>query len=117
MYQTTPAAPTWNFTSVHAQCVLERIESLEETLQVVQHTVRSFESAFGAGWDMSQSLDYFRRIVPAVGAFRATVTRADGMFKLSQEQPPEVFDRVRCEFAGHESNRHRETARLMAKLP
>ncbi|MEO6701956.1 MAG: FMN-binding negative transcriptional regulator [Jatrophihabitantaceae bacterium] len=117
VYETTPAAPTWNFTSVHAHCVLEKIDSLEDTLDVVQHTVRTFEGAFGAGWDMSESLDYFRRIVPAVGAFKATVTRAEGMFKLSQEQPPDVFDRVQCSFAGRESNRHRETARLMSKLP
>lgn len=118
VYETTPAAPTWNYTSVHAHVVLQKIDSLEDTLEVVQHTVRTFEGGpAGTGWDMSGSLDYFRRIVPGVGAFQATVTRAEGMFKLSQEQPREVFDRVQCSFAHRESLQHQETSRLMRMLP
>ncbi len=87
VYEKTPAAPTWNFTAVHVRGVVEKIESTEETLGVVQSTVRAYEKAFGDGWDMTGSLDYFRKIVPAVGAFRFQVTGAEGMFKLSQEQP------------------------------
>lgn len=117
VYQTSPAAPTWNFTSVHVRGTIRRIETLEETLEVVKSTVRAFEGEFGADWDMTESIDYFRKIVPGVGAFRITVTRAEGMFKLSQEQEPEVRDRVRQCFAGQESSRHRETAELMSRLP
>ncbi len=117
VYQVTPAAPTWNFTSVHIRGTVQKIDSLEETLEVVKATVRAFEADFGAGWDMTESLDYFRRIVPGVGAFRIEVTGADGMFKLSQEQPPEVSDRVRRSFGGRECSRHRETAALMDRLP
>lgn len=116
-YQVTPAAPTWNFTSVHVHGLVRRIESREETLAVVQATVRACEAEFGAGWEMSESVDYFRRILPAVGAFRVTVTRAEGMFKLSQEQGPEIRERVRQCFASAESSLHRETARLMSRLP
>lgn len=116
VYGTTPAAPTWNFTSVHVRGVLEKIESIEETLDVVQSTVRAFEKAFGDGWDMTESLDYFRRIAPAVGAFRFTVTGAEGMFKLSQEQPGEVRDRVRESFARSACTYKRETAGLMNRL-
>ncbi|MGW6012967.1 FMN-binding negative transcriptional regulator [Streptomyces sp. NPDC055210] len=117
VYEVTPAAPTWNFTSVHVHGVVETIDSLEETLDVVQATALAFEAQFGDGWDQRESVDYFRKIVPAVGAFRVTVTGAEGMFKLSQEQPTEVRDRVQKSFSGRECTRHRETAELMSRLP
>ncbi|MFE3093570.1 FMN-binding negative transcriptional regulator [Streptomyces sp. NPDC059248] len=117
VYDINPAAPTWNFTSVHVHGVVERIESSEETLDVVRATVRAFEQDFGDSWDMSRSIDYFRRIVSAVGAFRVRVTKAEGMFKLSQEQRPEVRERVVRSFAGRGCTRHAQTAELMDRLP
>ncbi|KOG32623.1 FMN-binding negative transcriptional regulator [Streptomyces resistomycificus] len=120
LYEVTPAAPTWNFTSVHVRGTVERIDeraSAEAALQVVQATVRAFEGRFGTGWDMSASLDYFRQILPAVGAFRFTVLGADGMFKLSQEQSAPVRERVQHSFGQRACSRHRATAALMEKLP
>ncbi|MCG0283772.1 FMN-binding negative transcriptional regulator [Streptomyces sp. PSAA01] len=117
IYQTTPAAPTWNFTSVHVHGVLEKIVSREETLEVVKATVREFESQFGAEWDMTESVDYFARILQGVGAFRVTVSRAEGMFKLSQEQKGGIRDRVQQNFADQPCSRHREIADLMSRLP
>ncbi|MEU6027976.1 FMN-binding negative transcriptional regulator [Streptomyces tauricus] len=117
VYDFTPAAPTWDFTSVHVHGVVERIESTEETLGVVQATVQAFEKEFGDSWDMTESLDYFRKIVPAVGAFRVRVTKAEGMFKLSQEQRPEVRERVAQSFSGRGCTRHAQTADLMNRLP
>ncbi|MEU5404381.1 FMN-binding negative transcriptional regulator [Streptomyces sp. NPDC005963] len=113
VYGVTPAAPTWNFTAVHVRGVVEKIDSMEETLNVVQATVSAFEGAFGDGWDMTESLDYFRKIAPAVGAFRLKVTGAEGMFKLSQEQPSEVRERVRESFGQSACTYKRATAGLM----
>jgi transcriptional regulator len=117
VYEVTPAAPTWNFTAVHVRGVVEKIDSVEETLGVVESTVRAFEGAFGNGWDMTESLGYFRKIVPAVGAFRFKVTGAEGMFKLSQEQPGEVRARVRESFGQSACAYQREAAGLMSRLP
>ncbi|GAA2697485.1 FMN-binding negative transcriptional regulator [Nonomuraea recticatena] len=116
VYGVTPAAPTWNFTSVHVHGTLRPISGEAETLQVVCATVRAFEAAFGTGWDMTDSLGYFRRILPGVGAFRIAVTRAEGMFKLSQEQRPEIRERVRGSFAGRTSCGPRQVAELMGRL-
>ncbi|WP_345623594.1 FMN-binding negative transcriptional regulator [Streptomyces ziwulingensis] len=116
IYRLTPAAPTWDFATVHVRGVLEKITSVEETLEVVKSTVGDFEGEFGGDWDMSESLDYFRKIVPGVGAFRVVVSRADGMFKLSQEQEPEVRDRVLKEFTQRDCGPHREVAALMGRL-
>lgn len=78
--------------------------------------MRAFEAEFGAAWDMSGSIEYFRHLLPAVGAFRFVVSHVDGMFKLSQEQEPAVRELVVSSFANRESNRHRETAELMKRL-
>ncbi|GAA1938426.1 FMN-binding negative transcriptional regulator [Streptomyces durmitorensis] len=117
VYDVTPAAPTWNFTSVHVHGVVEKIESTEETLGVVQATVRAFEKELGDSWDMAESIGYFRKIVPGVGAFRVRVTKAEGMFKLSQEQRADVRERVVQSFAGRGCTRHAQTAELMTRLP
>ncbi|SBV04598.1 negative transcriptional regulator, PaiB family [Streptomyces sp. Ncost-T6T-1] len=117
VYDVTPAAPTWNFTSVHVHGVVEKFDSTEETLEVVQATVRAFEEKFGNNWDMTDSIDYFRKIVHDVGAFRIRVTKAEGMFKLSQEQEPEIRDRVVQSFTGRGCTRHAQTATLMSRLP
>jgi transcriptional regulator len=87
VYRTTPAAPTWNFVSVHVHGVPEPIEAGGDTLAVVQATVRAYERDHGTGWDMTDSVGYFAQIVRGVGAFRFRVTTAEAMFKLSQDKP------------------------------
>ncbi|RFS84168.1 FMN-binding negative transcriptional regulator [Actinomadura spongiicola] len=116
VYGSTPTAPTWDFTAVHAHGTLHKVDSADETLATVLETVRTFESRFGAGWSMTDSLGYFRRILPGVGAFRVAVTRADGMFKLSQEQSPQIRGRVRDAFAQRACTHHRAIASLMDRL-
>jgi transcriptional regulator len=120
VYQINPAAPTWNFAAVHVRGVLRKIESDEpgeETLETVASTVRTFEGDFGTGWCMSDSIGYFRRILPGVGAFRIEVSDVDGMFKLSQEQETTVRRRVQLSFAQRESANHQAIAAMMSRLP
>ncbi|MEU5897014.1 MULTISPECIES: FMN-binding negative transcriptional regulator [Streptomyces] len=116
VYESTPAAPTWNFVSVHLQGKVRPITDFEETLRVVQLTVQAYEKDFGDGWEMDTSLDYFRAIGPAVGAFRFEVESADGMFKLSQEQSPEIRKRVTDRFGTDGTWRGRELAALMREF-
>lgn len=94
LYEPGPAAPTWDFITVHLEGVIQLIDDLEETLDVVRETVAIFERDFGSGWQDSESLDYFRQIGRGVGAFTFTVEAADGMFKLSQEKAPDVRDSI-----------------------
>ncbi|MDV5148922.1 FMN-binding negative transcriptional regulator [Streptomyces sp. SBC-4] len=114
-YHTTPAAPTWNFTSVHVRGPVRRLGQSEPTLAVVQATVRAYEAEFGTGWDMSESVDYFRKILPGVGAFRIHARRTEAMFKLSQDQPSEIRERVRESFGSDPTGRRGEVADLMCR--
>ncbi|MGY5059971.1 FMN-binding negative transcriptional regulator [Streptomyces sp. 900105755] len=116
IYEYTPAAPTWNFTSIHVRGTVQKVDSDKETLDVVMATVRALESRFGSGWDMTESIGYFRKILPGVGAFRIQVASAEGMFKLSQEQSSEVRDRVQKSFGNRPCTHHRAIADLMEQL-
>ncbi|MDR6315949.1 transcriptional regulator [Actinoplanes couchii] len=113
VYGVSPAAPTWNFTVVHAHGVVRLIEAGEPTLRVVKHTVQVLERRFGAGWDMTGSIGYFERIVPAVGALEIHVDAVESMFKLSQDQPAELQAKVAAAFAGSGRGTHRELAEQM----
>ncbi len=115
VYQVSPAAPTWNFTAVHIQGSLSVIRDREETLNVVKQTVAAYERSHGTGWDMSSSLDYFRQLLPGVGAFRLVVEGVDSMFKLSQEQPPEAWQRAVDAFAAAQCTQQRCLAELMRR--
>lgn len=116
VYRTTPAAPTWNFAVVHVHGTLRPIDSPKRTMQVVRGTARVFEERFGAGWDMTPSLGYFGELLPGVAAFEVDVESVDGMFKLSQEQRPEVRRRVADAFGRSERGLHRELAAMMDRL-
>lgn len=117
VYGTSPCAPTWDFTAVHVRGVMEKIAAGEDTLDVVRSTVHACESTVGTGWDSAGSMDYFRKLLPGVGAFRVSVTAVDSMFKLSQEQSPEIRTRVRSSFAQSPHGRHHEVADLIGRLP
>lgn len=112
-YQTCPAAPTWDFTAVHVHGTLFPVAEAAETMRILGFTAELFEREFGLSWDMTPSLGYFDRLRPAVGAFRMEVSNVDSMFKLSQEQQPEVRRRVMRAFADSDSGTHRQLARMI----
>jgi transcriptional regulator len=115
VYGYTPAAPTWNFTSVHLRGTIQPLPAGEETRRVIHRTVRELEGRFGRQWDMAGSLDYFDKILPAVGAFELHVEDVDGMFKLSQELDPETRDTTTSHFAASPEGTHRELACAMER--
>ena len=100
MYETDPAAPTWDFITVHLQGTMRPILGREETLAVTRRTAAILEESFGCGWDQKRSVDYFRSIVGGVGAFEFQVSVVEAMFKLSQEKPPRIQQRLIDEFTG-----------------
>jgi transcriptional regulator len=116
LYAETPAAPTWDFVTVHVHGTIEPIDDSEATFDVVSSTASALEADFGAGWSKRGSEDYFRKILPAVGAFRLRVEHVYGMFKLSQEKSPEVRENVRSHFASTGLRKHDELAVVMGDL-
>lgn len=98
-YGTSAAAPTWNYAAVHVVGRVRLVESPEETLEVITATVEALERDRPQPWDATGSLDYFRRILPGVRAFIVDVESVRAVFKMSQDKPAELRDRVREQFA------------------
>ncbi|WP_061538620.1 FMN-binding negative transcriptional regulator [Collimonas fungivorans] len=115
VYEVTPAAPTWNFTSTHLRGTLRPIDERDQILEIVRWTVATFEKEFCTNWDLTESIPYFERIVHGVGAFAFEVESFDSMFKLSQEQPAAIQERVVNSFASSSHCPHKEIADLMQR--
>lgn len=113
VYQVNPAAPTWNFTSVHVHGTVRPMPGKDAAMRVVRATVATFEDRFGHRWDDGESLGYFQRMIGGVGAFEFHIDSVDSMFKLSQEKEPEIRERVADSFAASPLGSHRELAALM----
>ncbi|MET8170410.1 FMN-binding negative transcriptional regulator [Streptomyces sp. NPDC005329] len=113
VYGVTPAAPTWDFTAVHVVGTLRPTADPEEVLEIVRETARRLEADFGQGWDQESSVDYFRSIAPGVGAFELQVESIQTMFKLSQEKPAPMRQRIVEGFEGSDSGTHKDLAALM----
>ncbi|WP_280310730.1 FMN-binding negative transcriptional regulator [Nocardia abscessus] len=118
VYETSPVAPTWNFVSVHLRGTIEIIEGAEQTMAVIKHTVEFLDNNLGHGWDMTDSMGYFERILPGVGAFRFQVESADSMFKLSQDMPPSLREKI-CHRFEESNNPHANSLveHMRAALP
>jgi transcriptional regulator len=112
-YHTDPAAPTWNFAAVHVRGRLRLVHDREESLRIVRWTAASLEERFGEAWDQTSSLDYFRQIVPGVGAFRLVAGSVEAMFKLSQEKSAEVQESVIKRYEADSSGVYWPLARFM----
>jgi transcriptional regulator len=112
-YGFEPAAPTWDFATVHLRGQVTPIDDQEASLNVVLATVRNFEERFGRRWNPKPSLEYFRTILPAVGAFFIEVSGVESMFKLSQEQDHATRERVCKAFAESGDSMQQEVANLI----
>jgi transcriptional regulator len=112
-YGYTPAVPTWNYAAVHVTGSVELVDDREETLAVVEHTVRSVESGRAPRWDMTSSRQRFAELVGGVVAFRVRVHTVKSNFKLSQNMPADVRARVRADMRAHD---YEAAADLMSQI-
>lgn len=112
-YPAGPAAPTWDFVSVEVSGLIRRITSEAATLAVVRATAEALEDRFGSGWAASGSIDYFRQILPAVGAFEFLVESVGSMFKLSQDKDPQTREQVIRRFEHGERRSGQDLAATM----
>ncbi|GAB3276601.1 FMN-binding negative transcriptional regulator [Kineosporia babensis] len=96
LYQVTPAAPTWNYAAVHLTGTVRLLDP-DETFEVLSRTVDHLESTRLKPWDPSGSLTYWRRILPGVRGFALTVTSVAAQFKLSQDKPAAIRQRVQAD--------------------
>jgi predicted FMN-binding regulatory protein PaiB len=66
----------------------------QATMRVLTETVRAVEALREDPWDMSASLARFHHIAGGVVAFSLRVTAVQAVFKLSQDTPDRLWQRV-----------------------
>jgi transcriptional regulator len=94
LYQREPAVPTWNYSAVHVTARPQILPAGQATMQVLTETVRAVEALRGDPWDMSASLARFHHIAGGIVAFSLRITAVQAVFKLSQDTPDELWQRV-----------------------
>jgi transcriptional regulator len=94
LYQREPAVPTWNYSAVHVTALPQILPQGEATMQVLTKTVQAMEALRGTRWDMSASLERFHHLAGGIVAFSLRVATVQAVFKLSQDLPDELWQRV-----------------------
>lgn len=96
-YESTPAVPTWNYTTVHLRGPITAIEDDEWISAHVSRLSEIHEMAAVGESKPSVSPDLKSRLVKLIVAFRIDVTDVVAKFKLSQNRS--TADRLKA--AGH----------------
>jgi transcriptional regulator len=84
-YTTNPAVPTWNYAAVHVYGV-PRLLSPEKTRDVLDLTVRKYESGRQFPWPNDLPDDFRQRLLAGVIGFEMPLTRIEGKYKLGQNR-------------------------------
>ncbi|MGZ5031013.1 MAG: FMN-binding negative transcriptional regulator [Methylobacter sp.] len=90
-HETGKVVPTWNYAAVHAYGTLRVIDDAAWVwAQLEALTARaSHEAAFERPWALADApTDFTDKLVGAVVGIEISITRLEGKWKVSQNQPP-----------------------------
>lgn len=110
------AVPTWNFATVHVHGTIARLADAAEAERVVAKLVERFEGDGPAAWRFAQRGAARGALIANIQAFRMTIGRVVGKFKLSQNRPPADRPRVIAALAEDERADSRATAAWMQRF-
>lgn len=89
--------PTWNHVTVIVHAVPEVLEG-DDHWDVLVRTVDRFEAGRDEPWRIEESQEKAEKLARGTVAFRMRPTRVEAQFKLSQDKPDDVQDRVIAAF-------------------
>lgn len=114
-YEFTPAVPTLDYAAVHLTGRVTVLEEPHENLAVVEQTVARLEELRAQPWDPAASRHVFEKILDGVVSFTIDIESESAMFKLSQDMPADVHERVRRDLVEGD-HRHPDVAALMDRI-
>jgi transcriptional regulator len=86
-YEEAESVPTWNYVTVHAYGIFQLVEDRATLLRILRESVQVYEDPRGGSWTLDESTAYFDRMLHAIVGFEITISRLEGKWKLSQNQP------------------------------
>ncbi|WP_445369155.1 FMN-binding negative transcriptional regulator [Methylomonas sp. BW4-1] len=88
--QTGKVVPTWNYTAVHAYGKLRIIDDPAWIRGQLQAMTDEFEAGFPEPWAIADApANFTERLLTQIVGIEISVTRLQGKWKVSQNQPPE----------------------------
>jgi transcriptional regulator len=93
-YEAEQVVPTWNYVAVHAYGRIQIIEDERALLEIVQETVRLYESAMPQPWSFDGSGTFAQRMLAQIVGFRIEIDKIEGKWKLNQNHPLERREKV-----------------------
>lgn len=88
--QTGKVVPTWNYCAVHVYGQIRLIDDRNWLHEHLTEFTRDKESGLPEPWSLADApTDFIDRIIQHIIGFEMTITRLQGKWKVSQNQPPE----------------------------
>lgn len=88
--QTGKVVPTWNYAAVHAYGTLRIIDDPDWIRRQLENMTDEFEAGFPKPWSVADApADFTERLITQIVGIEISVTRLQGKWKVSQNQPPE----------------------------
>ena len=112
-YEEKGTVPTWNYVAVHAYGHFQVVEEREGLLEILRRSVTFYESPRPEPWLFDESEPHVEKLLKAIVGFRIEITRLEGKWKLSQNQPEERRGKVERALDERPDEDSKAIARLM----
>jgi transcriptional regulator len=87
--------PTWNYAVVHAYGTLRIIDDATWLRSQIERLTAQQESGFPESWKLTDApSDYIEKLITAVVGIEIIITKLEGKWKVSQNQPPQNKESV-----------------------
>ncbi len=112
-YKSDINVPTWNYTAVSIDGIIELIDDIEEQKTFMHSLVRANESAFPEPWFLDEENEQLMKLFSAVVFFKIRISNIEAKFKLNQNKPANDQMAVKERLSNSQSPFDQAVARLM----
>jgi len=114
-YEKAENVPTWNYIAVHAYGKAQILDSVEQKIELLKHTINTFDSAYLRQWN-ALSEQYRSKMMNGIVAFEIEVTDLQAKKKLSQNRSELERENIITSLGKSSDTNEREIAAYMSDL-
>ena len=93
--ETGKVVPTWNYAVVHAYGTLRVVDDAEWLRSQIEKLTAYHESEYDEQWKLTDAPnDNIEKLISAVVGIEIVITKLQGKWKVSQNQPPKIKECV-----------------------
>lgn len=116
-YEAEKVVPTWNYIAVHAYGRARLIDDEPGLLQILQQSVRVYESRLPQPWSFDGSTNFAQKLMTQIVGFHLDIEKLEGKWKLNQNHPEERRHKVITILEAQSDTDSRSIAEAMRALP